>query len=535
MDSPNLFDTESQTNSSMPRSMGPLVVTNAPNYRHYRTHGLIAPKQVFGEDDKYHLDFLSPCEGRLPIFRGPLSNEIIEYVQQSSRRSDRPVILEVDATSLPDSDVEGLNLEKSPTRCIPGCPDALVTAPALVLPFSAVKTIHVLDEETKNLLLRDNKMLANLRELPESIIQVTPEVVSKTSLDLETVRSWLSSLTTPDGLKAEQFVYIDKTAGAAMLIGSRNSDLRDDALELLSVDSTPSDVGGIPAWILSREQENFTEEDPDMAVYQAAKSVIRHRTPDQFVPSEALEEIRDHFSSQALDEEHVSMVKKGLEKIGRILRNEESFDKVSSQDYPSLQGLMFFLIKQSPEDLIDWSPEDTNSSEEAHLTALAYSGLLHGRANLPLKFRPTELDERVCHLIAKRLSPLYNQPRLSPSQILDESGPEPREVLSRKIEEGNPRVEGDARKAVLHVCQVEGWKDCVETEVISPDRQPVSTYQTQKGGDNRKYKMAWSFNGVPDIQYTLDLENFYARLQDSNLGEQTVRDALKIFKEPGSS
>jgi len=508
--------------------MGPLVVTNAPNYRHYRTHGIVGPEQLFGEKDKYYVDFLQICEGRIPLFRPPISEDVLKFVEQSSRRSARPVILELDATWLPDATVEGLDLEGNPKQCLPGSSDVLVTAPSMVLPFGAVKQIHVLDDEGQELLLRD-KLMANLRNLPRSMVRVTPEIRGETELSLDALTSWLSDLREPRDLRKDHFVQADKTAGLVMLFGSRRKELGEDALKLLD-GNLHGDETDLPEWIVSSDRSHLRGYDPDSAVYQATQSVVRDRTPKEFVPSEILEEIQANLSEDILAKDDASVLVKGINKISRILRNEQPFDEVKSQEYPALQGLMFFLIKQSPEHLLNWYPADTNSSEEAHLTSIAYSGLLYGRANLQLEYRPEELDGRVGRVIADKLSPLSDRSRLHPGQIFDEADLEPRQLLSWKMENIDLETDGAAKDAALHLCKMEGWKDCVKTKIIAPDRQPVSTYQTQEGGENRKYKMAWSFNGVPDINYRIDVGLVSQYLRERDISDSVIHDVLGMLE-----
>jgi hypothetical protein len=511
--------------SSIPS--GPLVVTNVPNLLHFWSHGYIGSRNAFSDGDKYFEDLLELSGGRLPIFSAPISEDVITYVSKESKRTARPVILELDASALPEAKVPGIDRDGNPVTSIPGDPECLMTAPGVALPFDSVRRLHFREPKDRDALKRP--MFSNVKDFPDSFLQITPEVQGQTDLTLEIVQSWLSDLDQVESPSMEEFVQQDKTAGAAVMIDARHPGNEDDVFSaLFDHESFGDGNAGIPTWIAMNEHNNESEANPDATLYRAAESTLRNWRESDWRPKEILLEVENRLSQVQLAESDRKNLDGGIRKIDRILKNEESFEGARSHDYPALQGLMFFLIRKDPESLLQWRPEDTNSSEEAHLASVAYSGLLYGRAKLPLKFRSEGLDGRLSREIARRLSPLSDRPRRD--SIESSSGrPDLEKRLRSAMESAPLDSEGPVRQAALTICKIEEWTDCVTSTITSPDRSPVTTYITKKGGSNQKLKMAWKIGGFAQIEYKLDVQNFRRRLETESLSNEAIEQAVGLL------
>lgn len=520
-------------NTSRSDSAALLLPTNVPNLRHYRSRGYVAPKNSFGEEDKYYEDLLALAPGRLPLLRPPVSAEVVEYVQQESKRSARPVFIEVVVSELAATEIPALDARGNPVEARPDAENLLAVAPPLVIPFDGVRRIHFLSETDMQETV--NRPFSNIREFPESKISVSPSIQGETPLNLDALQSWLTDLDISVAPDPQRFIDADKTAGAIALMSNMAQDLKDDLLELLNGGDGIGE-NEVPSWIRTLRTDEAPkaneEQYEDKLIFTAVSSALREKTPKTLRPRRTLEEIEGELlNTDELSEEERATLGKLIERTDSILANETHFKKMKNDNYPALQGLMFFLIKVKPEPLLEWSPDDTGSTREAHLTSAAYCGLLYGHASLPLEFRSEGLDRSIARRVADRLSQFSSLPRVGQDQMetgrkVDKTDQVVESLLSEDL-----NSDGPMREIALSLCREMEWEDCVETVIISRDRRSAETYITKEGGNNRKLKMAWRLPGMVDVSYELDVQGFRDHVEKTEIPQSVLQNIIDRYEE----
>ena len=536
MESPLFADTSDSKESSEPtRSDVPLLFpTNVPNLFHFLSQSYLAPRECFGGDDKYFEDLLAMAPGRIPLFTPPVSEEVVGHVQRESQRTARPVLIELDASDLVSAQVSAIGEEGGKEVALDSG-DFAVAAPPTVISVGKIGGIHFLNNRDLNTTSR--RRLGNVRKLPSSLTRVSPSLQSEDGMGIDDLQSWFSSLDVPSVPSTQEFKNVDKAAGAAALMVYADSKLSEEVLHLLEGRDPAGDR--VPSWI-SLEDPGLTSQDPaadtssnhtaDEVVYQLSSSVLRTTSPRSLKPSEVLGEVSGAIDeSDELSEKDRDNLQKGVGRVDAILANEARFDEVKSDKYPALQGLMFFLIKEKPEALFQWSPADTGASAEAHLASAAYCGLVYGRTSLPLEFRPESLDEKLSEWAVGRLAKLSVERGETKDYSTEESKTErPKsasERLRKKLLQDDLKSEGALREAALELCRKEEWTDCVHTTVFATDRSKVETQVTNEGPSNQKLAMAWRIPGAAEIRYELDVDRFRYRIREDDVTDSLTKIA----------
>lgn len=524
------------------RSETPLLLpTNSPNLIHFLSRGYLAPVECFGENDKYYGDLLEMVPGRLPLLTPPVPGDVIDLVQKESKNTARPVLVELDANELSDDSVPVLTKEGNRVEAPISAEEVSAAALPAVIPTAEIECVHFLsDDDFKHFNIRP---YGSTRDLPDALTSVSPALQADAGFDIGALRSWLSSLNEPSCPSPENFASIDRTAGAAALMAYLDANVSEEVLELLS--GRKREVAQIPSWISlsgpdsSVKLSSFDGEPghfPDELTFRVASSVLKSKTPDDLVPSQVLKEIGNLLNeSEELSEGDRTGIRKSVDRIDAVLSNEAPFDGVKSNKYPALQGLMFFLIKERPEPLLEWGPADTGATMNAHLAAAAYCGFVYGHASLPLKFRSEHLDGRLAAWAVERLAthfPKDADPEEHEKTSRTSSQPEPGSspLLSKFFSE-DLETEGPVRSAAIELCRRKGWSDCVETEVFAVDRSEVQTRVTNEGGNDHKLKMAWRIPGVAEFKYNLEIDHFRSKIEESDISDEIVR---KIFEQRGA-
>jgi hypothetical protein len=430
------------------------------------------------------------------------------------------------AERLPATEVPALDMDGNSIEATPDSQDLLAVAPSLVTPFEDIRRLHFLSEEDMKKMER--RPFRNVRELSRSNISVTSSIRGKTNLNIEVLQSWLTDLDESIGPSLQDFVDVDKTAGAVALMAYIDPGLRGEVLQLMNGKVRNGD-SRVPTWIraLGTGRSAGAEEDhyEDKLTFDAVSSALREKSPKTLQPRQTLAEIKDELLQRSeLSEEKRNNLVEIIQRIESILANEIPFEGVKNENYPALQGLMFFLIRTKPDSLLKWSPEVTGSTKEAHLTSAAYCGLLYGHASLPLKFRSEDLDREIAKQTSDRLSPFSNLPRVGRDQ--SEIGVDRIEQLIESLLSEDLDSDSPLREIALNLCKEMGWADCVETVIFSRDRRPVQTYVTKEGGDNRKLKMAWRLPGMVDVNYEIDVEHFRKRIEQEELPRNLLEEML---------
>ncbi len=538
MESPLFADAEDSNKSPEPtRSEVPLFFpTNLPNLLHFLSRGYLAPRECFGEDDKYFEDLLVMAPGRIPLFTSPISEEVVDLVQRESQRTARPVFVELDASNLVSIRVSATGREGNRKVSLDSG-DFAVAAPPTVISANEIRCIHFLNDG--DLKMASRRRLGNVRKLPSALTRVSPSLQDEAGVGIDALQSWFSSLKVPSGPSSQEFKDVDKAAGAAALMAYADLELSEEVLHLL--EGRDRLCNRVPPWI-SLEISGLTSEDrtadtssdhtADEIIYNLSSSVLRKTSPRSLRPRKALEKISGVIDeSDELSEKDRDNLQKGVGRIGTILANEAPFDGVKSDKYPALQGLMFFLIKEKPEALFQWSPADTGASVEAHLASAAYCGMVYGHASLPLEFRPEPLDEKLSEWATSRLAKLPSEVEESDRSAEEPQGEESRaasERLRARLLERGLESEGPLREAALELCRKEGWTDCVTTLVFATNRNKVETKITKDGGSNRKLAMAWRIPGPAEIRYELDVNRFRSRIKEEEIAE-TLEDISEQY------
>lgn len=529
MNSPDLFDDSFMSSSGSEPSSGRLILpTNRYNLVHFSSLGLVAPRESFDAHDNYYEDLLSLAPGRLPLFRPPLGKEIAEWAMRESQTA-LPVLLEIDPGLNEEEIHPALDAEGNPAERPISDPDVFAVAPRAVLPFRSVKRLHFLTEEARKRFLV--QPFENAPALDDDDVRVTPDLASGGPLGEKDVLSWLGRLEKPSEPTGTDYRATERIAGSFAVIAHAYPDLRSD---LLSLYRTGTHADSLPDWFRMSDSapDDGAEEGPDRRIFRSVAELVREIPPNEWRPLQLLRTVRERCSGRDLGE-HRGPVESALEKLERIVANEAEYEPPTTAKYPPLQGLLLFLIREKPEDLLDWSPDETGASSEAHLAAAAYSGLLRGLKRLPRPIKDPDFIRPLTEAAAARLShaSLQVRPEESPGEAAEDVG------LADILLEHDLKQNGPHRSAAVRLCEVmsqnardpedrDGWKSCVRTELFSPDRDEVSMRVTQKGGANSKYKMAWIIPGVARPQYHLDVDLFKEQLQSADL-PRDVENALR--------
>lgn len=520
MSQDSLFDDgETDAAASEPRGRTALVFpTNPPNYRHFASHRLLGPRELFGEEDKYYEDLLGAAPGRLPLLRTPLSESIAEHVILEDPRRLQPVIFEVSTRHLPEGPFPALDADLNPVEASVDDEGIAAVAPPLVLPLSAVQKVHFLSEEDRTQVTATNKF-ENVPTTPEEITRVTPGLTGVSPLSAEKLISWLGELDAPEGPSSRDFRWADRRGGAALLAARAHPEMGPQFLSLASNGSaTDEEAGGgsLPEWfsVLRADSFDAVPPDPDVRSFAAVKAAATESTPADWQGERALEDIRERLFEDELSEETVEQIDKGFARIREVLRNEDDFTGFSrNRRLPALQALMLFLIREKPGDVLAWPEDDLEADPTVFATAAAYSGLLHGRALLPLSLRDQGDDERLARAAARDLSltPLPEEPR--PVPAADEEKEEDEKSLEAVLLEAD-LSDGPHKDAALAVCRAMEWTDCVTSVLICPSRADVIQRLTQKGGYDNKWKSSYRVEGFAEVQHELDADLFREQLKE---------------------
>lgn len=549
----SLFEREGNSGSDQghTRSGTPLLLpTNFPNLVHFLSREYLAPVECFGEDDKYFEDLLEMVPGRLPLLTPPVPEDVIDLVQKESENTARPVLIELDAAEFSDGPVPVLSKEGEEVQAPLTSEKVFAAALPTAVPATEIECVHFLsDTDFRQFAARP---YGNTRDLSDKLTSVSPSLQADADSDIGTLQSWFSSLDQPPSPSPEKFTNVDETAGAAALMAYlfadiSKEDISEEVLGLLRGQKEEGDR--LPSWIsLSINEPSVgvpisngkSDHFPDDLTFRIASSILRSKTPNYLVPSQALNEIRGSLhESEGLSDEDQTGLQKGAERISAILSNEAPFEGVKSDRYPALQGLMFFLIKERPEPLLEWDPSDTGASMNAHLAAAAYCGFVYGHASLPLEFRSEDLDNRLASWAVERLKTFFpsgtdpeeceaaSRTSAHSSQLESSSPP----LLSRFFSE-DLGAEGPVREAAIELCRRKGWSDCIETEVFAPDRSEAQVRVTNEGGDDHKLKTAWCIPGVAEFKYNLDSEHFRSKVNETDLEDGLIEEIFEQYGIP---
>ena len=528
MISPNLFGDAAPNvaprDTALDVRMGPLLLTNAPNLYHFLSLGYVGPFKSFGNEDKYYGDLLHDAPGRLPLLFAPLSSDLIEYVCRESRRSARPVILEFYPEAMPLEDVPSLDVGGNPTEGPAASSGFIATAPAVVLPFAAVRRVIFISEEDRDEVLA--RSFENVPPIPAELAAVLPEVVGDDGLNLKSALPWLGDLPQPAQVSCESFRQADRVAGAVALAVHSRHDLEGALLTLLQAGTPGSEL---PNWfgLLAAGSTHEAPRDPDGLTFAATVSVLHSTSLKEWRPKEVLEKVWERISSNGLSPDEMDQLEKGVDRILRILNNDEDFTTSRSQRYPALQGLMLLLIRKDPIQLLAWDPEETQAGALAHLTAALYAGLLHGRARLPQTLREQDTDDRIAEIVARRLSPLP-LPQLPPTRMWRGKRGQPvqRDLVTLLLE-ADLNADGPYRRAALEVCAAMDWRDCVTSVLICPNDDTLTMdYVVQK----RKV-VRFRVPGFAELHHELDASRFRERVVGLDLSHRRLKIVLNNVKQ----
>jgi hypothetical protein len=502
-------------------------ITNQYNLREILSGGFIGPKASF--DDKYYPDLLEASPGRIPLFTQTIYPSLIQQVNSHDPETSFAVVLQIDPAKTEAGLPEEIKMDGNAS------PAVLVYSGAIS--FKSVSAIHFLS--AANLSEFEVRSYSNMPS-PRKLYKVSPELTGTTINDpgiLQEIRD-LPPLSRPT---PADFSLLDRISGAVSLCISHSLTGNDQTKQLINLIDPPKkqkSADKLPAWFSLGLNPKSPEEiagltDINELVFASTLTVLHGynlKTVGQ--KPKILEEIKQLiYSQQSIGEEHKATLEKSFIKIQRLLQLQDEFEpfKPSPTGYDAIRGLLLFLMRPQHKELLSWSMTETNASQPAMLTALAYSGTVIGRKGLEMEYRTADMDisEEIVALLNKiakknkvepapakvttgkktKTQPAITMTRaaisvagrfVAPSLVDWKTIPEM--VLNEKKDD--PEFIGSA----VWLCRKKGWADCVRTVVTWTVKE---NFQLQSG---QKNELTLRLAGFPDIAYELDFEQFKIKI-----------------------
>jgi hypothetical protein len=370
------------------------VITSQANLRDALTGGFIGPRNSFYRT--YQPDFLELCPGRIPLFSGAVTSEMLYYVQRSDPDTTFPVLLELEL-----SVGELRHVPRLEGGAGPDGPAWTCYAMGRSIGLDALRALHFLSEDQAT-----EFRVRIFRDLPDftHLMRTSPELVSTQGPSIREVTDWLRQLQDISAPDLASFAAHDRVAGAVMLALPFAPPSVHPSLTGL-VDRVHGPLPGLLPWIVAglypENQPPDNERNENELLFAACVRVL-HQVPPGISTGLALLDLIDAelkrgevVSGPAADVLH---------RARRLLRNEEEFRVLRSSSFVVAAALLLFLIRPDGMRLLDWSPKETGATDEVMQTAMVFAGLLWGRRALDVRLRPADADGNVMRIAVGSLN-----------------------------------------------------------------------------------------------------------------------------------
>ena len=402
--------------------------------------------------------------------------------------------------------------------------DAIVFAPAGVLPLRCVDAVHFRTQEelARSASARE---YANIRPTDTRSL-VSPELFGGDGVELDEMRQFLVGLAPSEGATSEFFDNIDRLNGArAMLVSACPPDpaVMRAVSVLLSADAPKG--GPLPPWLIAAIVSTPSKASgPDDHLYLAVCDVLRtEERSSAWRPAEVLTRIEQRVAEVKMARRDGAEIAKNLRPIRAILRNERDFKSFEpNSGLASAKALLLVLLRPDPIRLMAWDRKETGADTDVMLAAAVLVGLLRGHKKLPLEMRTAALDDLLAvrasatsALLPDALSPLSSGAVVVKEEADEDGGAvlrlewhdgvvtekrrSPPSAKDRLL--GADLSRSPAEAIAINICRRLGWSDCVKTIVTS---QPPSEFVL----DTQAQAVRLTLPGVADVVYELDEAEF---------------------------
>lgn len=419
-------------------------LTNRGNLLHILSSGLIAPRAAF---TKYYPDPGELCPGAVLLLSVPPSQDLVATTV-AERPGQFPVILELDITGLRGT-VRSLDTELQLRQIeAPPSPGTLAFLIPGAIPAACITAIHFPSPSGQREFGRTP--YSTVRELGLPTF-VSPHVFEGPDVDVtgltDTVTRACEACPDP---QPSLWRRADSLAGALLVFAKLiESDPRQKPENLvrwlneLPADSQPRTETTTPATIteqllallppllIAREFQGSpvrgylptslvaasVSANPDdetaaeMLLFLAIVDHIANLTPAEHTAGETLAEVGriadailatlDPDRGQALSDRCVPW----LTEIRTVIEQETDINAFSCFDFPVPAGILRFLLQPDPQSALDLEADVLARFPAAVSVSVLLSGILHGRARIPVDCRPSrEAEEFIDTSVAGRLN-----------------------------------------------------------------------------------------------------------------------------------
>lgn len=541
------------------------VVTNQVNLRDSLAAGFIGPVNSFFRS--YAADFLALCPGRIPLFSGRITQDMLDFVRQHHPATTIPVILEV---RLAQSELQGVPVLQTEAD---GAGRSCLAYDRLV-GLENLTAIHFLSEEELS-----EFRVRIFRDMPDyaRLMRCTPSLLQDSGSTVQEIKVWLESLPSLPEPDPASFMAHDRVAGAYLLaLPFTPSPARRDLLELVKRRST-ADKLLLPSWlakgIYPEDQPIISAGDENEILFAACTQVLHDTGTAVSSGQRILDRVEAELARHNLQDSPSLDI---LKKARRYLLNEERFRPLKSSRFVVAAALLLFLMRPDPERLAGWAQEETGATAEVMQTAMVFAGLLKGRKSLDTRLRPAENDRTVERWIVRSLNSEVTVPsgavetdsRVEPARAASQSETETkagnadrlpeadvveqqpettqgvlilplldvdtvpvkagrpaapskrRKSVVREEADSSPRIEPEQlrsllltadytepafRKVSLNLCLKLNWGNCVRSQIIIPVDEISTLVPAMRG---RMKALALTIPGIAVVEYELLPDKF---------------------------
>lgn len=416
------------------------VLTNTMNLQAFASRRLIGPPQMF---DKWYTDPSSEA-GQLVLLRGSAAPAMVKSAVQEEDGLD-PVLIVL---------TEGVG---------PADGDRFLTTTS-VIPFAEVEEAVVPDDGVAGRLRQ--AAFSDVRM--DVSIRVDPELFDGDPLEPRM----------PEPVEPFDHSRPGRLGGAWLTLlhalGDA-SDLLDDVITLLG-----GDLDAVPRWIPAEEGEIFS------IVRDFVAGLDAGRRP----PRRALTGLRKEVASTTSD--LAEDAGRHVDRIAEVLKGSAEPGQFREGGIMSLKGLLVTLLRPTPNRLLDGGPGDFGADGPTWLTAAYLTGMLNGRARVPLALRPREMDDWIARREASWINDRLDNPdwfapagelatRRTRAGISIESGDAQlwavavREPTIADLLVDSGSFPDDREREVWDLLEERGWHDLVVTRWVNPTNVHVDT------------------------------------------------------------
>lgn len=598
---------EKQEKQEKPRY---LFLTNQNNLSDILSSGFIKPRSYYGP--KYYHDPGYLCDRGIPVFVERPSADFIQMIIDED--GTIPVLLELQL----DNRYENVHTidkdyQLKQDEALSTTNDIICAIVFGVIPINCIKNIHFCNENHyEEYRLRE---YGNIRMHPRMELFASASLFDGPSLDnerlMQTLKQanehiqpfsmtiWrqgnaLNGALLMIGKLIEQYPSLPlKTLAIALGVLQEPTDLRQisraigtDMISCFML--LPSmlliDLHNSELWLdrvtTALEKDMLVEALLFIAIIRVLLQFVPD--PETYVNIDALRLIRKDFAElvslvphERLDDRRINDCQSLLDFIEEILSNEQELAKFPSRKMPIATALLYFLKRSTPQDAFSWLDSKPLKELDSIALAIVYSGLLYGRAEIPIAYRASltfeqYIDNRLVGALGQTYltdpprrhyevevsrnnsrdkvqevlkvdkRPLIKRLVLKSAQTpLGKSAEPPyeRRIEKNKVDNAQYQVlralqeadlkSGAPKDAAIYLCQKEGWAECVFT-MIPADRKTFSIFVGENG---ETYLRMQGF--PPTLETIIVVERFRKRLTDDawrGLSEQIREEITKLMQ-----